>query len=161
MDYIYGKLNQRVKLISYGGSVTETAITRLNDADKTFSVDVLQTPGSLIIRNPNREMEEIRYRGSSDVFVDIPVERFVRSMTLHTCTEVDKPVAGYQVGDHYLETVFSVAYGEQPEEIIYTSLAALNLDFNYKGSKYVDVDTASNEISLKLKQEQAGDSLLT
>lgn len=158
MDYIYGKLNERVKLMTYRGASTETARVLLSESDNTFRVDVIQTPGKLIVRNPNREgAEDLAFDGSSDVVVDIPVERYVRSMSLKVCTQADVPLAGYQVGQYYMETVFAVAYGEQPDEVIYTDLSALNLGAGYKGSKYIAVDLQSSEISLKLNPNGTAD----
>lgn len=51
--------------------------------------------------------------------INIPKDYLVKSCSVKTCTEADKPVEGYKVGDKYIDFVVNTATGTGDESHIY------------------------------------------
>lgn len=68
MDYIYGKLNEKVKVGVYNGINTPTANTTVDNKQHTIQVDVSKTKGTLTI---NANGSSSTFNGSEDVIVNI------------------------------------------------------------------------------------------
>lgn len=68
MDYIYGKLNEKVKVGVYNGINTPTANTTVDNKQHTIQVDVSKTNGTLTI---NANGSSSTFNGSEDVIVNI------------------------------------------------------------------------------------------
>lgn len=67
MDYIYGKLNNKVKSVEYNGINSDTTNITVDNSDRehrTIKVDVIKTPGTLTINNTNGE--SVSFNGSID-----------------------------------------------------------------------------------------------
>ncbi len=67
MDYIYGKLNNKVKSVEYNGINSDTTNITVDNSDRehrTIKVDVIKTPGTLTINNTNGE--SVSFNGSVD-----------------------------------------------------------------------------------------------
>ena len=75
MDYIYGKLNNKVKSVEYNGINSATTNIIVDNSDRehrTIKVDVIKTPGTLTINNTNGE--SVSFNGSIDenITIDSP-----------------------------------------------------------------------------------------
>ena len=73
MDYIYGKLNSKAKVIDYFGVDSDTATTVVdNDGTnkRTIKVEVIKTPKTLTIHNTNLGTSQ-EFNGSEDVDVEL------------------------------------------------------------------------------------------
>lgn len=75
MDYIYGKLNNKVKAVEYNGINSDTTNITIDNSDRenrTIKVDVVKTPGTLTINNTNGE--SVSFNGSIDknITIDSP-----------------------------------------------------------------------------------------
>lgn len=75
MDYIYGKLNNKVKSVEYNGINSDTTNITVDNSDRenrTIKVDVIKTPGTLTINNTNGE--SVSFNGSIDenITIDSP-----------------------------------------------------------------------------------------
>ena len=68
MDYIYGKLNEKVKVGVYNGINTPTANTTVDNKQHTIQVDVSKTKGTLTI---NANGSSSTFNGSEDVIVNL------------------------------------------------------------------------------------------
>lgn len=68
MDYIYGKLNEKVKVGVYNGINTSTANTTVDNKQHTIQVDVSKTKGTLTI---NANGSSSTFNGSEDVIVNL------------------------------------------------------------------------------------------
>lgn len=83
--------------------------------------------------------------------INIPKDYLVKSAELKTCTEADKPVVGYKVGDKYMDFTINTVEGSGNESHIYINVNEL-FDGYTSGSKvgdtvFVTVDNDKNEIS--------------
>ena len=83
--------------------------------------------------------------------INIPKDYLVKNAELKTCTVADTPVAGYKVGDKYMDFTINVAVGSGNESHIYINVNEL-FDAYTSGSKVGDtvvvtVDNSTNKIS--------------
>ena len=83
--------------------------------------------------------------------INIPKDYLVKNAELKTCTVADTPVAGYKVGDKYMDFTINVAVGSGNESHIYINVNEL-FDAYTSGSEVGDtvvvtVDNANNKIS--------------
>ena len=83
--------------------------------------------------------------------INIPKDYLVKNAELKTCTIADQPVAGYKVGDKYMDFTINVAEGSGNESHIYINVNEL-FDTYTSGSKVGDtvvvtVDNDTNKIS--------------
>ena len=83
--------------------------------------------------------------------INIPKDYLVKNAELKTCTVIDTPVAGYKVGDKYMDFTINTVEGSGNESHIYINVNEL-FDAYTSGSKVGDtvvvtVDNANNKIS--------------
>lgn len=83
--------------------------------------------------------------------INIPKDYLVKNAELKTCTVADTPVAGYKVGDKYMDFTINVAVGSGNESHIYINVNEL-FDAYTSGSEVGDtvvvtVDNDTNKIS--------------
>lgn len=83
--------------------------------------------------------------------INIPKDYLIKNAELKTCTEADKPVVGYKVGDKYMDFTINTVEGSGNESHIYINVNEL-FDAYTSGSKVGDtvvvtVDNANNKIS--------------
>lgn len=57
--------------------------------------------------------------------INIPKDFLVKSATVETCTEADKPVAGYKVGDKYMDFVVNTVDASETPQHIYINVTDL------------------------------------
>ena len=106
MDYLYGQLPEIVydPADLSGKSPNGTISLNINNDKRELILDVLKTPGKLIIKDPGNV--EYSYDGSQDVAVDIS-KFFNVEIEYKTATEEDIankiPTANSSVGDGYLQ----------------------------------------------------------
>lgn len=85
------------------------------------------------------------------VTINIPKDYLVKNAKLKTCTEADQPVAGYKVGDKYMDFTINTVEGSGNESHIYINVNEL-FDAYTSGSEVGDtvvvtVDNDTNKIS--------------
>lgn len=83
--------------------------------------------------------------------INIPKDYLVKNAELKTCTVADTPVAGYKVGDKYMDFTINTVEGSGNESHIYINVNEL-FDAYTSGSEVGDtvvvtVDNANNKIS--------------
>lgn len=83
--------------------------------------------------------------------INIPKDYLVKNAELKTCTAADTPVAGYKVGDKYMDFTINTVEGSGNESHIYINVNEL-FDAYTSGSEVGDtvvvtVDNANNKIS--------------
>ena len=83
--------------------------------------------------------------------INIPKDYLVKNAELKTCTEADKPVAGYKVGDKYMDFTINTVESSGNESHIYINVNEL-FDAYTSGSEVGDtvvviVDNGTNKIS--------------
>lgn len=83
--------------------------------------------------------------------INIPKDYLVKNAELKTCTVADTPVAGYKVGDKYMDFTINTAEGSGNESHIYINVNEL-FDAYTSGSEVGDtvvvtVDNVNNKIS--------------
>ena len=78
--------------------------------------------------------------------INIPKDYLVKSATLETCSTADVPVAGYKVGDKYIDFVINTKDGSGTDEHLYILVS--NLIDTYTGGKGITV--TSNKIAAAL-----------
>lgn len=115
MDYIYGKLNEKVKKVTYDGVVTSTAKTTTTTSldENTIKVDVLKTPGILTI--VDKDGNNLSFNGSDNVQINL--------QKLATKEYVDDAVAnagGAPTGGAPIVTIYDTLNGE-------TNITTLNI----------------------------------
>lgn len=88
--------------------------------------------------------------------INIPKDIFVQdvSQTPVTVTENDKPVAGYKVGDKYID--FTIATSKDDSKAQHLYLLVSDLCDEYLGDELsIHLDTTTNKFSLKLDSTNA------
>ena len=85
------------------------------------------------------------------VTINIPKDYLVKNAELKTCTEADQPVAGYKVGDKYMDFTINTVEGSGNESHIYINVNEL-FDAYTSGSEsgdtvVVTVNNDTNKIS--------------
>ena len=83
--------------------------------------------------------------------INIPKDYLVKNAELKTCTEADQPVAGYKIGDKYMDFTINTVEGSGNESHIYINVNEL-FDAYTSGSEVGDtvvvtVDNTNNKIS--------------
>ena len=83
--------------------------------------------------------------------INIPKDIFIQSVseTPVTVTEADTPVAGYKVGDKYIDFTFSTAADGGTEKHLYLLVSDL-CDEYHGDNQSIVLDTETNTFSLKL-----------
>lgn len=89
MDYIYGKLNEKVTKVTYDGVVTSTAKTTTTTSldENIIKVDVLKTPGTLTI--VDKDGNNLSFNGSNNVQINLQQD----DESLATKDYVDEAIA--------------------------------------------------------------------
>lgn len=89
MDYIYGKLNEKVTKVTYDGVVTSTTKTTTTTSldENTIKVDVLKTPGTLTI--VDKDGNNLSFNGSNNVQINLQQD----DESLATKDYVDEAIA--------------------------------------------------------------------
>ena len=86
--------------------------------------------------------------------INIPKDYLLKGVTLETCTEDDKPVEGYKVGDKYFDFEFNIKDGES-EESTHIYLLVNDLVDVYTGENGIEVDS-DNKISVIIADDNSG-----
>ena len=81
--------------------------------------------------------------------INIPKDFLVKSVTLETCTVADVPVAGYKVGDKYIDFVINTIDNDETGTHIYLLVSDL-IDVYTAGN---GIDITNSEISVVAKTD--------
>lgn len=109
MDYIYGKLNNKVKSVEYNGINSDTTNIIVDNSDRehrTIKVDVIKTPGTLTINNTNGE--SVSFNGSID-----------ENLTIDSPTTEQYQELVTKVNDLENNKVSKISTTQKPGNIVY------------------------------------------
>ena len=95
--------------------------------------------------------------------IDIPRDFLVKSASVKTCTTQDDPVAGYKVGDKYIDFVLNTKEGTVEDQHLYVLVS--DLVDNYEGGSTttidVSIDKNTNIITASVKAGSISRALLS
>ena len=95
--------------------------------------------------------------------IDIPRDFLVKSASVKTCTTPDDPVAGYKVGDKYIDFVLNTKEGTVEDQHLYVLVS--DLVDNYEGGSTttidVSIDKNTNIITASVKAGSISRALLS
>ena len=95
--------------------------------------------------------------------IDIPRDFLVKSASVKTCTTQDDPVAGYKVGDKYIDFVLNTKEGTVEDQHLYVLVS--DLVDNYEGGSTttidVSIDKNTNIITANVKAGSISRALLS
>lgn len=137
MDYIYGKLNNKVKAVEYNGIDSDTANITIDNSDKenrTIKVDVIKTPGTLTINNTNGE--SVSFNGSIDenITIDSPTTEQYQELVTKVNDLENKKVSKLTLE----QKAGSIVYGRNntgtEEGVNYRSTAQYGSDLVYRNA---------------------------
>ena len=119
------------------------------DSAKTVTVEKLQTAETGYIAS-----YAVKQNGAQvGATINIPKDYLVKSATVETCEEADVPVAGYEVGDKYIDFVINTVEGSGNESHVYLLVKDLvdvyTGDVNTDEETEVDID-ASNVVTVDI-----------